>query len=523
MAIIYLKLSTYFNLKYLVVIACLLCSCATVKNPDGGAKDEIAPKPITYSPVSNSTNFSAKGFTITFDEFFKIVDPQKNVLISPPLKSKATFKVKGKNLLVSWEDTLKANTTYNFYFANAIADYNEGNDTSFSYIFSTGSYLDSLQISCMVKDAYSLKPLSETWVMAYVNDQFNPAKETPDFIAKTSKNGIASFTNLPAKSLNIIALKDKNFNLKYDHLVDEIGFLDSSINSNNNELINLLVSKPEDTLELLESSTYIHPGRVQLLFNKTINPISLFEIEDDQNPLQSANDTLIFQAAPNITKGKYQFYLKLNGQIDTISFYVPKEIEKTLVKPILKNQGSLRANQAVLLDFNRPIEFVGVDGFRVYKDSLEIPIEVSRDRISPNLVSINADWQAGQIYLIKLDTSAIQGRHQTFSDSMAYSIKIREHDYFAQLKINVNHANGMLELLKNNLKVTEFQANGKQTINHLQPGKYSLRLFIDLNKDGEWTPGNFLKNHQPEPVYYYPEVIELRSGWSEEIEWIIPE
>ena len=56
------------------------------------------------------------------------------------------------------EDSLKANTTYNFNFGNAIVDNNEGNILPyFNFAFSTGDKVDDTFISGTVEDAMALK------------------------------------------------------------------------------------------------------------------------------------------------------------------------------------------------------------------------------------------------------------------------------------------------------------------------------------------------------------------------------
>lgn len=514
------KLLNCCSLKYLIVIAIIACSCATIKNPDGGPKDEIAPKPISIAPAPNTINFIGNGFTIVFDEFIKLVDPKKNVLISPPLKSAPEFKIKGKVLYVNWKDTLRENTTYNFYFANAIVDFNEGNDTSFSYVFSTGDQLDSLQIYTTVIDAYSLKPMEDTWIFAYTDDNFNPSQEAPDFISKTDKKGIATLSNLPNKPLNLIALKDRNFNLKYDHLVDEIAFLEESVKVGG-DLVVLKTSMPLDTMLTLESTVYVHPGTLRLVFNQEADPQEVF-INDALNSRQSPNDTLIYYCPGSLEKGKYALLLNLNNQTDTVSYYVAKSIDSSFIKPVLMNQGSLRSNKVIEIDFLRPIESFDPNLISVQVDSVEQAFKPTIADDKPNILRLDSKWLAGKSYQIRLQMGAIQGAHLTISDSMLYRAQIREADYFAQLTLNVEQESGHCALLKNNRVIMEFKADGQQTIQNLLPGKYTLSLFIDSNGDGEWTPGDFLEGRRPEAVYYYPEIIELRSGWAEELKWLIP-
>ena len=46
------------------------------------------------------------------------------------------------------KDTLESNTTYSMNFGNAIRDVNEGNIMKdFTYVFSTGPYIDSLELT----------------------------------------------------------------------------------------------------------------------------------------------------------------------------------------------------------------------------------------------------------------------------------------------------------------------------------------------------------------------------------------
>ena len=49
--------------------------------------------------------------------------------------------------------------------------------------------------------------------------------------------------------------------------------------------------------------------------------------------------------------------------------------------------------------------------------------------------------------------------------------------------------------------------------NRVEPGKYYARVIVDLNDNGKYDSGNFLEQKQPEEVLYYPDLLDLRSGW----------
>jgi hypothetical protein len=55
----------------------------------------------------------------------------------------------------------------------------------------------------------------------------------------------------------------------------------------------------------------------------------------------------------------------------------------------------------------------------------------------------------------------------------------------------------------------------------LEPGKYMIKAFADLNNNGSWDTGKYTDKRQPEPVVYYPGMLEVREAWSFEEDWEI--
>ena len=137
----------------------MLCRCANVVTPSGGPKDNKAPVVLDASPANNSTNFKGKSIHITFDEFVTLNNPSNNVLISPPMTKKPTFRTSGKTLIIRFEEPLKPNTTYSINFGNSIKDLHEGNVfNEYTFNFSTGDNIDSLSLKGKVISASTLKP-----------------------------------------------------------------------------------------------------------------------------------------------------------------------------------------------------------------------------------------------------------------------------------------------------------------------------------------------------------------------------
>ena len=119
----------------LLLLITLISSCAKTGRPDGGPKDELAPLFVTSEPPYETINFSSKEVTLDFNEFIKLKDINKQLVVSPPLKNPLLISPQGtasKTLNIEILDTLTINTTYIFNFGNAIEDNNESNILCFS-------------------------------------------------------------------------------------------------------------------------------------------------------------------------------------------------------------------------------------------------------------------------------------------------------------------------------------------------------------------------------------------------------
>ncbi|OFX88086.1 MAG: hypothetical protein A2W99_10945 [Bacteroidetes bacterium GWF2_33_16] len=205
--------------------------CAQVVTPTGGSKDSEPPVIKLSKPENFSTNFKNKNVSITFDEYIQLKDLNKSLIISPPMEEKPMIRVKGKTLNINFDSFLKDSTTYNLYFGNALQDFNEGNPyLNFQYVFSTGSYIDSLSIKGKILNAFDLVSVEDVFVMLYseLTDSV-PYKQIPEYISKTDKEGTFRINNIRNDKFKIFALKDANNNYLFDNSSEEIAFSDSII------------------------------------------------------------------------------------------------------------------------------------------------------------------------------------------------------------------------------------------------------------------------------------------------------
>lgn len=206
-------------------------SCARQGNPSGGPKDLLPPKMVQSVPVNGATGFAGKTITITFDEFIVLDKIQEKFMISPPTVKKPQVVLKGKNVVITIDEKLRDSTTYTLYFQDAIKDLNESNILdNFQFVFSTGTYIDSLSFSGAVYDAFTLEIPENVMVMMHSNlADSAPFTVIPDYISKVGRTGIFTLSNLRPGIYRLYALEDVNINRKFEQGDESFAFLDSMV------------------------------------------------------------------------------------------------------------------------------------------------------------------------------------------------------------------------------------------------------------------------------------------------------
>ncbi len=210
----------------------ILVACARIGTPTGGPKDVTPPKVVECKPANYSTLFSENRITIEFNEFIKSGSFKQELIISPPLKKKPEIFLKGKTMVIDLEEELMQNTTYTFDFGEAIQDFTEGNILKdFQFVFSTGSYLDSLSLKGRVINAFDHEPLEEKSLVMLYNLLYDsvPYDTIPKYIGRVDDRGYFSVNNIPADTFLLFALQDVNNNYLYDQPNEMIAFPDSLI------------------------------------------------------------------------------------------------------------------------------------------------------------------------------------------------------------------------------------------------------------------------------------------------------
>ena len=221
----------------LLVCACLLPlffpSCAnTTEAPSGGKKDTIPPYIIDIKPLPGVVGVPLEGavFTFTFNEYVSIKTPA-NIFLSPPQRRMPKSRIRGRNLIVTFEEPLQPNTTYTLSFTDAIADTHEGNMfPGFTYVFSTGEQIDTMMLTGTVLDCNTLAPVKGATVMLYKDLRDSAVFDTRPYAAvKTDDWGYFVLPYLQDTVYRLYAIRDANNDNLYNSETETIAFIDTLV------------------------------------------------------------------------------------------------------------------------------------------------------------------------------------------------------------------------------------------------------------------------------------------------------
>lgn len=326
------------------VIAVLVASCARMGQPDGGWYDEVPPKVVGATPGERATKVNQQKMEIRFSEYIKVDNPTENIIFCPPQLEMPEIKATGKSVKIELKDTLMPNTTYTIDFSNAISDNNEGNPMgNYTYVFSTGEQIDTLEVSGYVLEAETLEPVKGSLVGLYSNLEDSAFTTQPMLrVGRTDGDGQFRIRGIAPGKYRIFSLMDSDGDYKLSQRGEMLGYSHDII---------VPTCKPDiyqdtiwmDSLRIsdIKRVPYTHflPDDVCIrAFTQKLTDRYLIKTER-QNPekfsvyFSTPSDTLPKLRALNFNDSA-AFVIETSEQIDTITYWLK---DTTLV-----NQDTLR-------------------------------------------------------------------------------------------------------------------------------------------------------------------------------------
>lgn len=525
---------TFNYILLIFLILTFFVQCAKRGTPSGGPEDITPPEVIRATPENYSTNFDSDEIRIYFDEYIKLKNAQQQIIISPPMNPRPQITPLGmasKYVEIKINDTLKENTTYVINFGRSIIDNNAENATPFfKYVFSTGDEIDSLQIKGSIKDAFLKDPENFVSVMLYeVDSSYTDSavfKYPPRYITNTLDSASTfEISNLRAGTYQLIALKDKNNNYKFDPDNEKIAFANEYISVPNDSIfsLNLFEEEPDFNFKRPSQNTEQHvlfgyEGSLEDFEINLINPTTpdSFTATVYKDPI---TDTLHYFYKPKIEADTLLFKVAQADYIDTLLLRRGKELSRDSLSLKLEPSGGLSFRDSLKLTANIPIEIADEDKFSILdKDSVAIPFETEFLKFK-NEVFFNFKKEENQVYYFKALPGAIEGFFGTVNDTISKSFRTKAYSDYGNLWVTLQNVPDIPVIVQVTNKkgnvVAEEAGLGKSNFNfnHLNSGEYYLRVIFDENNNGRWDTGNFLQKLQPEHVIYFPEILDVRANW----------
>lgn len=539
--------SSVFLLSLFVVLA---SSCAKQGYPSGGPRDVQPPVAVGSKPANALRNFDRQGFYVEFDEYVVLKNANENVLVSPPLKQKPEYTVKGKGVQVSWTDTLQPNTTYLFQFKDAVADFTEGNlMPSFEYVFSTGPNMDTLMLAGSTADARSGKPWAESLsVLAYRAERFTAdSTDTiarfarPDYVTRTDRQGRFAFHYIPAGRYRLVAFDDKNRDLRLglaEAAAWDTAFFAADSVVDSSAMPTLRVSVPDRRVQRLLKAEFTGKGRIVV---STALPMQQPSLTGDSLVMRlgASADTLTVWLADEQKDSARLVLVDPSGLADTLRLKYREatrgrrgrgQTQQKAAEPLVK---ALCAGQAAYYDdlrlaFRNPVAAVAdslVCTVMLLKDSslTSAPIVVDTDGMGARIM---ATLRSGERYTIRLRDSLFTDIYGHPSDSL--KIDLTPKDY-GTLKLHVDNRLAhplVVEVLDKRDTVVRQLSTLQSPLptlvfDHLPAGEYRLRAVADADSNGRWTPGDYLGGRQPEEMFLFEKTLQLREKWEMEERWTV--
>lgn len=456
-----------------IVYCLLICSafyftavsvtgCAQIGYPTGGERDTIPPELVLAVPSERTTNFTGNKIVLTFNEYIDIRDIQTNVLVSPYPKRTPEISNKLKTVTIKLKDTLRPNTTYAIDFGTALRDLNEGNPfRNYTYVFSTGSTIDSLKLSGTVLLAESGKTDSTLIAMLY-KDAVDSSVENrkPDYIAKLNSQGAFTFKNLSPGSYKLYALKDGDGGMTYNSAIENFAFADNDI-----------------------------------IVSDTVKPVTLYAYAEEKDTKKNTTGAPPKTAADK--KLKVTVAANANNPQDLLS--------------------------PLKITFNRPLKDIDESKISL-TDTLSKKITGTKFSIDSTrkIISLAPQWAEDFDYTIVIDKESVTdsiGAQLAKSDTTRFKSKGKSNYGNLVLRfLNYDAAkHPVLQFFKGDEMVKSLQITTTTWSDKLfEPGEYELRVLHDENNNGKWDPGNYKEKRQPEKAITLPKKLSVKAGWDNE-------
>ncbi len=212
---------------FFLLLAGLTGGCASDRPPSGGPVDSAPLQVIFSDPAPSATNVATSTIHLTFSQIMTSRQLLQALSFSPSV-GEYNIAVSGKNAEIRLYNPLKANQNYTLTLNKFLTD-SRGHTMArpWSLAFSTGPLLNNGTVKGTVLNS-DFSPAPNALVLVYgihpnSSGSSNLLTGEADGLAQTDNTGAFSFTHLAAGSYRMVAINDRNHDMRYNAYSEEIG------------------------------------------------------------------------------------------------------------------------------------------------------------------------------------------------------------------------------------------------------------------------------------------------------------
>lgn len=509
------------SIVFLVSVLFVFSSCAIQGSIEGGPKDTVAPQLLVSkcSPRPFTTNFTGSEISLEFDEFFKLNSPTSSIFVIPN-SVKVISEAQDKKLTLKLEGELEKNTTYAIYFNNAIQDIHEGNDSLFSFVFSTGPWIDSLEFSGKVVSVDTKKTISNA-IVGLFPDTIQTYLQKPIYFCQTNSEGVFSFKYLSKGTYKVLAFEDKNKDL-IPQVSENIGFKNQVINLDSS-FVDTIPYKvfPPKPRKFIRSFSFYPPSKFVLGLNGTIQDKELY-VNDSifiaPSVFYTYDSLAIFPPLPK-NDSIHIFISEKGSRRDSIIYRI-KEKEKQIA-PIITYPNQVFNGVELSFSTSDIMEKIEPDSIRVFgDDSIKCSFKIVD--FNPLNFKLKLDTNSFKSVTFNFLEKSISFKNYKEKFSSTNKLFINKSSDFGSLNLNVSEidSNEILEIYLDKKKIHTYYGSTKDSLVHLEfleKGSYTLKKITDTNRNKFWDTGNIETETLPELIEWYQDPIIIRPNWEIDI------
>ena len=513
----------------LFAVALLVTSCAKVGSPSGGPIDKEAPRIISHYPEADALEVAHDAVVeITFSEAMDRERTEEAFFVSPtgPLQ----LKWRGNRLRVAMP--LARERTYVLTVGTGARDM-RGNSLaqSFTLAFATGAQLDLGAVRGRVWREH--QPASRAHVWAYDLEAFagRIGFDEPSYKTQSGSDGTYEFARLAESRYRLLAFADENRNA----LPDPEEWLalpaaDVAVGAAVARAGDLALARSREEVPVLKRVQTVHDGRVLLYFTSPVDVAALDLAIDGLGvaaiyATPGVAEKVYVETSPHEPGRDYAIVrLALAGA--AIAWDQPiRGSDRADRKPpifAVPEQRRLAPGDPFELVFSEAMQPSTLNDFWVASDLTQA-------------LAGSWDWPAANrarfipIAPLAPGVHRLEGRPELLADRAGNALA----DSALVLSLEIDAAtatiHGKVQEATKSVQVEAIDKDGlifaaavdtagRFVLNDLLAGSYTLWAFADLDGDGRHGMGTLNPFMPAEPYGRYPELLELETGQTVEVE-----